>query len=97
MTISQAPAEQQQPTEQPRVLPEPFGLVSVAHCKAPEGAIGNRWFCYTLTQGQSTITGYRQGTKNEVTIAAEEMVVRLNERRAGKTGRVQLTPSPKRR
>ena len=91
MKTTEAPADER------AELPDPFGLESVTACKAPDGAEGENWRRYTLTQGQTTITGYRQGSKNEVICAANEMVVRLNERRAGKTGRVHLTPSPKRR
>lgn len=60
---------------------------------APQGAVGTDWFCYVIEQGENNIRGYRQGSIDTVTRAVEEIVVRLNERRRGKYGRVHLTMS----
>jgi hypothetical protein len=44
-------------------------------------------------QGKNTIRGYQRGNIQTVRRAVEEIVVRLNERRYGKSGRVHLTMS----
>ena len=58
---------------------------------APRGTVGTDWHCYVIEQGKNNIRGYRQGSIDTVTRAVEEIVVRLNERRRGKYGRVHLT------
>ena len=57
----------------------------------PPGAVGTDWHCYVIEQGKNNIRGYRQGSIDGVTRAVEEIVVRLNERRRGRFGRVHLT------
>ena len=76
---------------------EPFKLASVLDTEPPTGTEGSNWHRYVITQGESTIVGYRQGTRRAVKLAIEEIVVQLNERRVGKAGRVHLTPSPRKR
>ena len=76
---------------------EPFKLTSVLETGPPTGTDGSDWHRYVITQGESTIVGYRQGTRRNVTRAIEEIVVRLNDRRVGKLGRVHLTPSSKKK
>ena len=70
-----------------------FGIVSVKPIDTPRGMDGARWHCYVIEQGKNSIRGYRQGSIDTVTRAVEEMVLRLNERRRGKYGRVHLTMS----
>ena len=60
---------------------------------APRGAVGTDWHCYVIEQGKNSIRGYRLGSNDTVTRAVDEIVVRLNERRRGKYGRVHLTMS----
>ncbi len=76
---------------------EPFELASISDAEPPIGTDGRDWRRYVITQGESTIVGYRQGTERNVKLAIEEIVVQLNERRVGKPGRVHLIPSPKKR
>ena len=76
---------------------DPFELTSILEAEPPTGAEGNDWHRYVITQGDSTIVGYRQGTQRGVKLAVEEIVVQLNERRLGTRGRVHLIPSPKKR
>ena len=76
---------------------DPFELTSILETKPPTGADGNDWHRYIITQGESTIVGYRQGAQRNVRLAIEEIVVQLNERRLGIRGRVHLIPSPKKR
>jgi hypothetical protein len=72
---------------------EKYGIVSVKPVKAPPGAVGTDWHCYIIEQGNNNIRGYRQGSIDMVKREVEEIVVRLNERRRGRFGRVHLTMS----
>ena len=45
------------------------------------------WYRYVISQGDKPIVGLRQGSKRSVKAAIEEVVLRMNERRLGKTGR----------
>ncbi len=76
---------------------EPFKVISTDRCDPPEGAGDDNWYRYVIAQGNNSIVGRRQGSLSSVSAAIEEEVARLNERRMGKTGRVHLTPSPKKR
>ena len=76
---------------------DPFELISIEKTEPPAGADGSNWHRYVITQGESPIVGYRQGTQRNVRLAIEEIVVQLNERRLGTRGRVHLIPSPKKR
>ena len=62
---------------------EPFTLKSIRKEQPPAGAEGLGWHRYVITQGGNTIVGHRQGSTNSVTIAVKDIVLRLNERRAG--------------
>lgn len=75
---------------------QPYEIVSVQRAEPPPGLEGSDWYRYVITQGSNTINGCRQGNLNAVTLAVEEIVVQLNERRLGKRGRVNLVPTPKR-
>ena len=74
-------------------IDEEYGIVSVKPVNAPRGAVGTDWHCYVIEQGKNNIRGYQQGSIDTVTRAVEELVVRLNERRRGRIGRVHLTMS----
>ena len=74
---------------------EPFELGSISSVAPPQGADGGNWRRYVITQGESTIVAYRQGTQQSVKLAIEGIVVHLNERRVGKPGRTHLTLGPK--
>ena len=76
---------------------QPYEIVSVQRAEPPPGLEGSDWFRYVITQGDNTINGCRQGNLKAVTMAVEEIVVQLNERRLGKRGRVNLVPTPKKR
>ncbi len=68
----------------------PYKLKSILEEKAPAGTEGIGWHCYVITQGKNPIIGHRQGSLEGVTVAVEEILVQLNERRCHKRGRVQL-------
>lgn len=70
-----------------------YEIVSVEPADPPGGMNGTGWYCYIIEQGENTIRGYKRGDIKSVTRAVEEIVVRLNERRYGRSGRVQLTMS----
>ena len=74
---------------------QPYEIVSVQRAEPPPGLEGSNWYRYVITQGSNTINGCRQGNLKAVTLAVEEIVVQLNERRLGKRGRVNLVPTPK--
>ncbi len=76
---------------------EPYELKSILEEKALAGTEGIGWHRYVITQGKNTITGHRQGSLEGVTVAVEEILVQLNERRRHKQGRVHFIPSPKKR
>lgn len=72
------------------MMEENYQIVSVKPTKPPYGLEGSDWHSYEIVQGSNTIRGYRQGSRNSVTKGVKELVFRLNERRAGKRGRVHL-------
>jgi hypothetical protein len=74
-------AKDANPTE--TFLELPFKVDSIAKATAPAGAEGV-WHSYVISQGTNTITGIRAGTHAEVTTLLQDMIERLNERRAGK-------------
>lgn len=77
-------------------LDHPFEVSSITRAEAPEGAgSANHWYRYEIAQGANAIVGHREGSLQAVTQAVGEIVIRLNERRLGKAGRVHLTPGPK--
>ena len=76
---------------------EPFTLKSIGKSEAPEGADTSNWHRYVITQGHNTIVGQLQGTRASAERAVHEIIDRLNERRRGKTGRVQLSPGRKKK
>ncbi len=77
-------------------LDHPFKVSSITRAAAPQGVSSAAdWYRYEIAQGTNAIVGHREGSLQAVTQAVAEIVTRLNERRMGKTGRVHLTPGPK--
>ncbi len=74
---------------------QPYKIVSIERSEAPSGTEGSDWYAYVIAQGEHRINGYRRGKLNAVTLAIEEVIAQLNERRFGKRGRVNLVPTPK--
>ncbi len=79
--------------DETNVMPavRPFEIVALEQTDSPDGSDADDWYRYELTQGTTTITGYKQGGAEEVREEVASLVSRLNERRAGKTSRVHLT------
>ena len=73
---------------------EPFRLTCILKEGPPAGAEGIGWHRYVITQGGNTIVGHRQGSTKSVTLAVEEIVLHLNERRVGKFTHAYLMPPP---
>lgn len=65
-------------------LERPFKVDSISKTAAPNGTEGV-WHSYVISQGTNMIAGVRTGTQAEVTVLLQDMVERLNERRAGRT------------
>ena len=80
-------------TDDTNVMPaaRPFEIISLEQTASPDGSDADDWYRYELTQGTTTITGYKQGEADVVKEEITSLVARLNERRAGKTSRVHLT------
>lgn len=76
---------------------EPFALKSMVKSPPPEGVDTDNWHRYVIIQGRNTIVGQIQGTKAAAERSVHEIIERLNERRRGKTGRVQLSPGRKKK
>ncbi len=92
MTPSTVPATKPNPLDA-----EPFALKSITKSAPPEGVDTENWHRYVIIQGKNTIVGQLQGTKASTERAVLEIIERLNERRRGKTGRVQLSPGRKKK
>ena len=67
-----------------------YEVISIKPTEPPGKMEGGNWHCYVIGQGDNTIFGYRQGSLKSVTSSVEEIVLRLNERRMGRRGRVHL-------
>lgn len=75
------------------MIDDNYEIVSVEPTDPPADTVGTGWHCYTIQQGENTIRGFKRGDFQVVTLAVEEIVARLNERRYGKMGRVHLVMS----
>lgn len=82
-------------------MSQSYEIVSVQRAKSAPGADGSNWQRYVISyEGTDSIRGYRQGSVEDVTLAVEAIVARLNERHAGrysKAGRVHLVLTPKKK
>ena len=76
-------------------MAQPYEVVSISRASTPEGGEGANWYDYEIALGNHVISGCRQGDLETVTLAVNEIVVQMNERRFGKRGRVNLVPTPK--
>ena len=69
---------------------EHYEIVSVRPTEPPADMDGSNWHRYEIVQGSNRIRGYRQGSLTSVKEAVRHLVFQLNERRAGRRGRVHL-------
>jgi hypothetical protein len=71
-------------------LPDPYEIVSINSVAAPNGAAGADWHRYEISQGHNNIVGFRSGDIENVRLAVESIVLRLNDRRRHQRGRVHV-------
>lgn len=69
---------------------EPYTLDSVTSCDSPLEDDGRSWHRYIIAQGENRIVGHQPGSVDSVRRGAEEMVVKLNDRRLGTAGRTNI-------
>ncbi len=74
---------------------QPYELVTISNAKPPPGQSGADWHAYEIAQGKNVIRGCRRGPLKDVTLAVEDMVEQLNERRLGRYGRAKRAPAAK--
>lgn len=75
------------------LIEDEYEIVSVDPADPPEHLSGTGWHRYVIAHGENTIRGYQRGSLEIVRQSVEEIVMRLNERRFGKRGRVHLDTS----
>ena len=75
------------------VVDQLYEIVSVEPTDPPVNAEGGGWHRYVIGLCKARIRGYQRGDLKAVTESVEQIVVRLNERRFGKRGRVHLDMS----
>ena len=68
----------------------PFRVIEFARADPPAGQPESEWYRYVISQGREPMSGLRQGTRGSVAAAVDEIVLRMNERRLGRFGRVHL-------
>lgn len=90
-----SPADHSNSEGPERPLPDPYKIVSIRAVPAPTGTAGTSWHRYEISQGGNKIVGYRAGGIENVTLAVEAIVVRLNERRQHRRGRVHVVLQPR--
>lgn len=71
----------------------PFRIIEFARADPPAGQPESEWYRYVISQGRGSMSGLRQGTRESVAAAVEDIVLRMNERRLGRFGRVHLRMS----
>ena len=71
-------------TDEIPIVSKRYEIKSILKADPPAGAEGDDWYRYEIAHGTNSISGYKQGTLEEVTEAMEENVVQLNERQFGK-------------
>jgi hypothetical protein len=77
------------------MIEEQYEIVSVKPTEPPPDTEGSNWHRYVIAQGPNTIRGYRQGSLTSVKRDVKNLVIRLNERRTGKRGRVHIVMEKK--
>ncbi len=57
-----------------------FSMAAVEEVEAPAGSAGGVWHRYVIDNGKSSITGYRQGTREQVARYARDLAENINAR-----------------
>jgi len=71
-------------TDEIPIVRKLYEIKSIIKTDPPPGAEGKDWYRYEIAHGTNCISGYKQGTMDEVSEAMEENVLQLNERQFGK-------------
>ncbi|HZF26345.1 MAG TPA: hypothetical protein VEZ88_08790 [Steroidobacteraceae bacterium] len=71
-----------------------YSVDSVTQTPSPFADDTRDWYSYVIGQGNNRIVGQRPGSAETVRRAAEDLVMRLNERRNFRAGRKQLVIGP---
>jgi hypothetical protein len=69
------------------VLEVPYSLDSITRSPSPFADDTRDWHSYVIGRGNNRIVGHRPGTAESVRRAAEDLVLRLNERRSFRAGK----------
>ena len=72
------------------VLEVPYTLASITRAASPIADDTRDWHSYVIVQGTNQIIGHRPGSEQSVRLAAQDLVLRLNERRSFRGGRKNL-------
>ena len=78
------------PTSTPSILETPYTLDSITRASSPIANDTRDWHTYVIAHGDNKIVGHRPGSAEHVRRAAEDLVLRLNERRSFYGGRKHL-------
>lgn len=81
-------------TDEPHIR-DPFEVVSICSVAPPPGLTGADWHRYEICQGHNQIVGFRSGDIDKVTLAVEDIVDRLNDRRRLNRGRTHVVLGPR--
>lgn len=80
-------------------MAQSYEIQSVQRTDSVTGTDGDLWHSYVISyDGAESIRGFRAGSREDVMLAVEDIVARLNQRHAGrfgKPGRVHLVLTPK--
>lgn len=71
-------------TDEVPIVRKLYEIKEILKADPPPGAEGTDWYRYEIAHGTNSISGYKQGTLDEVKVAMEENVELLNERQFGK-------------
>ncbi|MEJ2107900.1 MAG: hypothetical protein P8X48_11355 [Acidiferrobacteraceae bacterium] len=62
--------------------PASFSMATIEKVDAPAGSDGGTWYRYVIDNGKSAITGYRQGSREQVARFARDLTENINARAA---------------
>jgi hypothetical protein len=60
--------------------PASFSMATIEKVEAPAGGDGGPWYRYVIENGKSAITGYRQGSREQVIRFAKDLTESINAR-----------------
>jgi hypothetical protein len=57
-----------------------FSMTTIKKVDAPDGSDGGSWYCYVIDNGRSAITGYHEGSHDQVTRYVHDLAEKINAR-----------------